>query len=523
MIQADFAEIFNADYCLKGKWGEEFFGNQNPIVLELGCGKGEYTVELARKFPEKNFIGIDIKGARMWRGAKTATEEGLKNVAFVRTRIEFIGSFFANSEVSELWITFADPRLKSSQAHRRLTSAQFLTRYATFMADNGMINLKTDSAHLHHYTRHIIEQNNLPTIECIEDIYALDPIPELLQIQTTYEKRFIAEGLPITYLSFSLGGRKEFTADEFWGDKQEQDLDYLRTRRTKIEIDPRSGFCFGVVRAIEAAESFLATSGGGYCLGEIVHNRKETERLELKGLKIITHDDLERLPQGSTVLIRAHGEPPSTFERTSALGLKLVDATCPVVASLQRRVRAAWEAMQSVDGQVVLLGKRGHSEVVGLTGQVAGDVIVVEGVADLDSIDFARPITMLSQTTQSLELFEIIKEEIICRAINRSTVTIHDTICRQVVGRNPHLAQFAERFDTIIFVSGRHSSNGQALHEICRKANARTHFVESDDEIELQWIEGCQSIGICGATSTPLWLMQKISKKIDQIICDSKK
>lgn len=523
MIQAEFDEIYNADYKLKGVWGRDFFGNDNPIVLELGCGKGEYTVELARRYPDKNFIGVDIKGARMWRGAKTATEEGLKNVAFLRTRIEFIGSFFAQNEVAELWITFADPRLKSSQAHRRLTSPMFLARYAEFLAPDGLIHLKTDSAHLHHYTRFVAEENGLEVRSCIEDVYALDPMPELLKIQTTYEKRFVAEGLPITYLSFTLGGRSDFQASEFWGDKQEKNLDELRQRRTLIEIDPKSGFCFGVVRAIDAAESFLAESGGGYSLGEIVHNRMETERLEVKGLKIITHNDLELLPKGSTVLIRAHGEPPSTFERAAELGLKLVDATCPVVASLQRRVRAAWESMQAVNGQVVLLGKRGHSEVVGLAGQVGGDVLVVEGVEDLNSIEFSRPITFLSQTTQSLELFGQIKEQILNRAADQSKVTILDTICRQVVGRNPHLSEFAARFDTIIFVSGRHSSNGRALYEVCLKANENTHFVESEDEIELRWIDGRQSIGICGATSTPLWLMQKISKKIEQMICDSKK
>ncbi len=524
MIQPEFDEIFNKDYKLKGRWNSDFFGNSNPIVLELGCGKGEYTVELARRYPEKNFIGIDIKGARMWRGAKSATEEGLPNVAFLRTRIEFINSFFAQDEVNEIWLTFSDPRLKASHSEKRLTSPSFLARYAKFLSPQGVVQLKTDSAHLHHYTRFVIEQNELTTSECIEDVYALgDQTPELLKIQTAYEKKFVAEGLPITYLAFSLGAKKSFSAGEFWGDAAEENLDEQRVRKTRIDIDPRSGFCFGVVRAIDAAESFLSEKGSGYSLGEIVHNSMETNRLQEKGLSIISHKDLERLPQGSTVLIRAHGEPPSTFECAEKLKLSLVDATCPVVASLQKKVKRAWEKMQEINGQVVILGKKGHSEVVGLTGQVGEDAIVIEKIKDLDVIDFNRPITLLSQTTQSIELFKEVTNTIFKRSNNKENITIHDTICRQVSGRNPHLREFAKRYDVIIFVSGRHSSNGKALYEVCKKSNANTFFIENEDELNLDMLSKAKTIGICGATSTPLWLMQKILKKIDIIISISKK
>lgn len=524
MIQPDFDEIFNKDYKLKGVWGREFFANSNPIVLELGCGKGEYTVDLARRYPNKNFIGVDIKGARMWRGAKSATEENLPNVAFIRTRIEFINSFFASDEVSEIWLTFSDPRLKSSEAHKRLTSPMFLERYAKFLEPNGVMQIKTDSAHLHHYTKFVIAENSLPTLQCIDDIYALgDQIPELLTIQTAYEKRFVAEGLPITYLAFSLDGHKTFHAGEFWGDAAEKNLDELRERKVRIDIDPRSGFCFGVVRAITAAEEFLEESGSGYSLGEIVHNRVETGRLEQKGLHIIEHKDLETLPQGSKVLIRAHGEPPLTFIKIEELGLDIIDATCPVVAALQLRVRKAWDKMQLVNGQVAILGKRGHSEVVGLIGQVNQDAVVIQAMEDLEQLDFSRPITLLSQTTQSIKLFKEVKNEIVKRSENSDNVEIIDTICRQVAGRNSHLKDYAKRYQTIIFVSGRHSSNGKALYEICKYSNPNSYFIETESEVTSSMIDGAKSIGVCGATSTPHYLMEKIVKKIELLVLNQKK
>ena len=219
-IQPEFDEIFHRDHPLKGNWRKDFFHNDNPIVLELGCGRGEYTVALAAKFPDRNFIGIDIKGARMWRGAKTATENEMPNVGFLRTRIEFINALFAEGEVDEIWITFPDPQLKTNRAKKRLTSPLFLERYARLLAADGKINLKTDSKHLHLYTRAVAEHNNLPIEVCDNDIYGHGIADEVLSIKTAYETRFLGEGLPITYLRFSLGDRKTFEAPEFAPDEE---------------------------------------------------------------------------------------------------------------------------------------------------------------------------------------------------------------------------------------------------------------------------------------------------------------
>ncbi|MFI3299517.1 MAG: 4-hydroxy-3-methylbut-2-enyl diphosphate reductase [Rikenellaceae bacterium] len=518
MIQPEFNDIFNGNHELKGRWAKDFFDNSAPIVLELGCGAGEYTVELARRYPEKNFIGVDIKGARMWRGAKTATNEGLKNVAFVRTRIEFINSFFGEGEVSEIWLTFSDPRLKATQSEKRLTSPRFLERYGKFLSSDGMIRLKTDSAHLHHYTRFVAQENSLEVVECNPDIYnSCCQSPELLTIQTAYEKRFVAEGLPITYFAFKLGGKREFSVGEFYGDREEGNLDERRVRRKIVDIDPRSGFCFGVVRAIEAAEDFLSKEGSGYCLGDIVHNKQEIARLENLGLKIVEHDELKDIKSGSTVIIRAHGEPPTTYDTLNNLGLKTIDATCPVVASLQNKVRSAWQEMKEVGGQVVLLGKRGHSEVIGLTGQCAkGEVLVVESLCDLDMIDYSHPITLLSQTTQSSELFEAVKAHLIRKCENRAELKIMGTICRHVAGRNSHLKEFARKYDVVLFVSGKNSSNGKSLFEICKQANENTYFVESTADVDMELVGRAARVGISGATSTPRWLMEHISAAIER-------
>lgn len=204
--QPTFDEVFSKDYHLKGQWHSQFFHNSNPIVLELGCGKGEYTVALARMFPEKNFIGIDIKGARMWRGAKTATEEQLPNVAFVRTRIEFIRSIFGKDEVSEIWITFPDPQMKSNRRKKRLTAAGFLNSYRTFLQPTGVVHLKTDSQFLHEFTKCIISENGLNQLVACNDIYGTGFADELLSIKTAYEKEFLSQGLPITYLKFNIHG-----------------------------------------------------------------------------------------------------------------------------------------------------------------------------------------------------------------------------------------------------------------------------------------------------------------------------
>ncbi len=220
MVQPEFDEVFHKDHPLKGRWKQDFFKNDNPIVLELGCGRGEYTVALAEAFPDVNFIGVDIKGARMWRGAKTATEKGMKNAAFLRTRIEFISSLFAAGEVGGIWITFPDPQLAKNRVKKRLTAPAFLASYAGFLAPGADIHLKTDSRHLHDYTRAVAEHNGLEIKQAETDIYGTGAADELLSIKTTYEKRFLAEGLQITYLRFTLGGRTAFDAPDFAPDEQ---------------------------------------------------------------------------------------------------------------------------------------------------------------------------------------------------------------------------------------------------------------------------------------------------------------
>ena len=525
LVQAEFGDVFGAPHPLKGRWGEDFWHNAAPIVLEIGCGRGEYTLGLARRRADKNFIGIDIKGARLWRGAKTATEEGISNAAFLRTRVEVIDSFFGPGEVDEIWITFPDPQLKKPR--KRLTSAMFLNRYMRFLKPGGVVHLKTDSAHLYEYTKALVEANGIVPEAASVDVYADRGLAdEVRAIQTTYEGRFLDEGLAITYLRFRMPERPLEEID-FWGDSLDDTLDDRRERNpdreqpqsaAAVEICEQSGFCFGVVRAIGAAEELLDRQNEAYSLGAIVHNRVEVERLEKRGLRVIAHDDLASLPLGSTVLIRAHGEPPSTYCRLREQGVAVVDATCPVVASLQQRVRRAWEAMQAVGGTVVILGKRGHSEVVGLTGQVAGDAVVVEGVEDLDLVDCTRPVVLLSQTTQSLDLFERVKNTLLERAADPEQVEIHDTICRQVSNRNPHLAAFSAEFDAVVFVSGRDSSNGAVLYEVCRASNPNTYFVERQEELCAEWFSGARSVGVCGATSTPRWLMERVAKKIKEIV-----
>lgn len=280
----------------------------------------------------------------------------------------------------------------------------------------------------------------------------------------------------------------------------------------RVTIDDNSGFCFGVVRAIGEAEAALQRVGEVSSLGDIVHNRVEVQRLERLGLRTVTHDDMPQL-SGRTMLIRAHGEPPRTYRRAEEFGISVIDATCPVVARLQRKVRDAYRAMQEAGGSVVLLGKRGHAEVVGLTGQVNDDVTVIESEADLALIDFSRPIYFLSQTTQSIDLFNRLGEEIVRRA-GEERVTLDDTICRRVAGREKGLTEFAESVDVVVFVCGRKSSNGRVLYDVCRRANSRAYNIEEPSELDASWFEGVESVGICGATSTPRWLMEEVAEAI---------
>lgn len=283
----------------------------------------------------------------------------------------------------------------------------------------------------------------------------------------------------------------------------------------RVVIDENSGFCFGVVRAISEAESALKQRGEVYSLGDIVHNRVEVQRLEEMGLSTVSHDDIASL-QGRTLLIRAHGEPPTTYRLAEKYGVTVIDATCPVVARLQRRVRDAYESMSKIGGRVVLLGKRGHAEVVGLTGQVSDDVTVVESEMDLELLDYSRPIYFLSQTTQSIELFNRLAEIIRSRMAEGVEFIVDDTICRRVAGREANLAEFSKGVDVVLFVCGRKSSNGRVLSEVCRRANPRCHNIEEASEIDMAWLEGAESVGICGATSTPRWLMEEVASFINK-------
>lgn len=287
--------------------------------------------------------------------------------------------------------------------------------------------------------------------------------------------------------------------------------------RMKITIDDKSGFCFGVVNAISKAEELLVTMDRVFSLGDIVHNRVEVQRLERMGLDSVEHDKIASLG-GETLLIRAHGEPPVTYNRAERYDVNIIDATCPVVAKLQRSVGRAHKLMKECGGEVVILGKNGHAEVIGLVGQAGGDAIVIEREQDLEKIDFERPIFLLSQTTQSLSLFGRIKDMILERAVDSSAVTIMDTICRQVSNREPHLKEFSTEHDVIVFVCGKKSSNGKVLFEVCKGVNPRSYTIEDELEIDATWFEGVSSVGICGATSTPRWIMNKVASAIDKIV-----
>ena len=284
----------------------------------------------------------------------------------------------------------------------------------------------------------------------------------------------------------------------------------------KVEIDSNSGFCFGVVRAISLAEEALQKDGSQiYSLGDIVHNRKEVQRLEQMGLRRATHEDMEQMA-GCRLFVRAHGEPPTTFQRAKELGIDVVDATCPVVAALQQRVIKARDEMKPYGGQVAILGKRGHAEVVGLTGQIEEPIAVIEGVEDLEALDYQRPIYLLSQTTQSVALFNNIAAMIRRRLPDEGMLVAEDTICRRVANREKLLKEFAARHDVIIFVCGKKSSNGKVLYEVCRAVNEHSYNIEEAAELRREWFEECQSVGICGATSTPLWLMEDVARRIEE-------
>ncbi len=282
----------------------------------------------------------------------------------------------------------------------------------------------------------------------------------------------------------------------------------------KVEIDKNSGFCPGVVTAIRKAEEELAKSGSLYCLGDIVHNSNEVERLQSKGLVTITHDDLRRL-HGVKVLLRAHGEPPETYRIARENGIEIIDATCPVVLMLQKRIRRSFEEKERP--QIVIYGKVGHAEVNGLVGQTDGEAIVVEGVDNIDKIDFSRDVVLYSQTTKSLDGLRQIEQEI-ARRKPSGRFECHDTICRQVANRMPRMRQFAQEHSLVLFVSGRKSSNGMILYNECRNVNSNTHMIYTPDDIDPTWLDNVETIGICGATSTPLWLMTDVRQKVEEML-----
>ena len=290
----------------------------------------------------------------------------------------------------------------------------------------------------------------------------------------------------------------------------------------QIRIDENAGFCFGVVNAIGTAEEELKHDGTLYCLGDIVHNSAEVERLRQRGLRVIDHAQLQGL-SGQKVLIRAHGEPPSTYAQARSLGIELVDATCPMVLALQKRIRKGFEEMsrQTPVGQVVIFGKPGHAEVVGLCGQTDGNAIVVSNPDDMGAIDFSRQIRLYSQTTQSKEeyaqLVKHIEAGIIAHygELPEGHFVAYDTICNRVANRALQLEQFAKEVDVLLFVSGKGSSNGHYLYEYCRRVQPNTKLIADVEEIEDSWFEGVESVGITGATSTPRWLMEAIKLKIE--------
>lgn len=280
----------------------------------------------------------------------------------------------------------------------------------------------------------------------------------------------------------------------------------------KVKIDPNSGFCFGVVNAIQKAEEYLSKNKRLYCIGDIVHNREEINRLEKLGMETIDKSKLKNL-DGYPVLIRAHGEPPSTYDNVRSNNLELVDATCPIVLKLQEKIRKLYESTPGI--QIVIFGKHDHAEVIGLVGQTENTAIVVRTADDVEKLDRNKKTALFSQTTMPLTEFEYIKDKI--EGYIHEELISFDTICRKVANRVPEISKFASNHDVCVFVAGRKSSNGRMLYEVCKKANPDTYFVSSSNEIEKDWFREDQSVGICGATSTPQWLMEEVKSKIESL------
>src|SRR4030042_724058 len=288
------------------------------------------------------------------------------------------------------------------------------------------------------------------------------------------------------------------------------------------EIDKRSGFCFGVQNAVEVAEKALLRGEKVFSLGPIVHNDKEVERLSALGLVSIDHEQFNKL-KNCKVLIRAHGEPPETYYTAEKNNIAIIEATCPIVKKLQSRIKDTWLNTRENNGQIVIFGKAGHAEVVGLLGHTENEGILVSGPDDLGKIDITRPINLFAQTTMSISDYhsfvELLRSEMIRKGTSDPGELLHvnNTICGQVSNREPHLKAFARKHDVVIFVSGRESSNGKMLYSVCKSINRDTHFVSSPEEIDRSWFTGKKSAGICGATSTPKWLIEKIYEIILEI------
>jgi len=280
----------------------------------------------------------------------------------------------------------------------------------------------------------------------------------------------------------------------------------------KVEIHEESGFCFGVVNAIRSAEKELTEDEDLYCLGDIVHNSQEVNRLQKKGLQTINHDELKNM-QNKKVLLRAHGEPPSTYEMAQLNSIRIIDATCPVVLQLQKKIRKYYTESNG-KAQIVIFGKNGHAEVNGLVGQTEGTAIVIEKKSDLAQLDFNRPICLFSQTTMSVNDFQEIVQEIQARIHPDVDFIYSDTICRQVANRIPNIRKFASRHNLILFVAGKKSSNGKVLLAECKKANPNTLLISNPDDIQPEWLINAESVGICGATSTPKWLMEEVAETV---------
>jgi len=283
-----------------------------------------------------------------------------------------------------------------------------------------------------------------------------------------------------------------------------------------VEIDSKSGFCHGVVNAISKAEEALGSADHLYCLGDIVHNTVEVERLHQQGLTTINNDELQTV-FNSVVLLRAHGEPPSIYEKAKQNGITIIDATCPVVLRLQQRVKRAYEEMKAIGGKVIIYGKQGHAEVVGLIGQTENEAIVISSSDDFSKLDFSKPAILFSQTTQNISNYRDVAHKLVAKytSVNQP-FHWHDTICRQVANRDTHLREYVKKFDVVLFVSDKKSSNGAYLYSICKQEHDCTYFISSPEEIRKSWFNKENRVGICGATSTPRWLMENVLSELNK-------